>query len=56
MSYLKDLREGLVWLDLHLIFQAGLLLGWVNSELCDELEQEQKQEHKTCLKYPTKIG
>ena len=31
MSYLKDLREGLRWLDLHLIFQAVLLLLVLNS-------------------------
>ena len=30
-------------LDLHRISQAGLLLGWVDSESLNELEQEREQ-------------
>ena len=33
-------------LDLHRIFQAGLLLGWVKTELCNEQDQEQEQEQE----------
>ena len=39
VSYLKDEREGPM--DLKHLFRAGLLLGWIDSELPTKQELEQ---------------
>ena len=39
VSYLNDGRGS--HMDLKHLFRAGLLLSWVDSELCNEQEREQ---------------